>query len=32
MARIRLSPFLRHRDKVRGFVLDVDDGALREVV
>jgi len=28
MARIRLSPFLRHRDKVRGFVLDVDDGAL----
>ena len=32
MARIRHSPFLRHRDAVRGFVLDVDDGRLREVV
>jgi carbonic anhydrase len=32
MARIRLSPFLRHRHAVRGFVLDVDDGALREVI
>jgi len=31
MARIRRSPFLRH-DRVRGFVLDVDDGSLREVV
>ena len=32
MARIRHSPFLPHRDAVRGFVLDVDDGRLREVV
>jgi carbonic anhydrase len=31
MARIRHSPFLPHRDAVRGFVLDVDDGRLREV-
>ena len=32
MARIRHSPFLPHRNAVRGFVLDVDDGRLREVV
>ena len=32
MARVRQSPFLRHRDAVRGFVLDVDDGSLREVI
>jgi carbonic anhydrase len=32
MARIRHSPFLPHRQTVRGFVLDVDDGRLREVV
>jgi carbonic anhydrase len=32
MARIRHSPFLPHRTAVRGFVLDVDDGRLREVV
>ncbi|HEV8626136.1 MAG TPA: carbonic anhydrase [Acidimicrobiia bacterium] len=32
MARVRHSPFLAHRDNVRGFVLDVDDGRLREVV
>jgi carbonic anhydrase len=32
MARIRHSPFLRHRHGVRGFVLDVDDGSLREVI
>jgi carbonic anhydrase len=32
VARIRHSPFLPHRDTVRGFVLDVDDGRLREVV
>jgi carbonic anhydrase len=32
MARVRHSPFLVHRDNVRGFVLDVDDGRLREVV
>jgi carbonic anhydrase len=29
--RIKHSPFLLHRDKVRGFVYDVDTGALREV-
>lgn len=32
MARVRHSPFLPHREAVRGFVLDVDDGQLREVV
>jgi len=32
MARIRHCPFLPHRDAVRGFVLDVDDGRLREVI
>jgi carbonic anhydrase len=32
MARVRHSPFLPHRDAVRGFVLDVDDGRLREIV
>lgn len=32
MARIRHCPFLPHRDDIRGFVLDVDDGQLREVV
>jgi carbonic anhydrase len=32
MARVRHSLFLPHRQAVRGFVLDVDDGRLREVV
>ena len=32
VARIRHSPFLPHRDAVRGFVLDIDDGHLREIV
>jgi carbonic anhydrase len=32
LARIRHSPFLPHRGAVRGFVLDIDDGRLREVV
>jgi carbonic anhydrase len=32
MARIRHSPFLPHRNAVRGFVLNVDDGRLREVL
>ena len=31
MARVRHSPFLPHRN-VRGFILDIDDGRLREVV
>ena len=29
--RLRRSPFLLHRDAVRGFVYDVDTGLLREV-
>jgi carbonic anhydrase len=29
--RVRRSPFLLHRDLVRGFVYDVDSGQLREV-
>ena len=32
MARVRHSPFLPHRDQVRSFVLEVDDGSLREIV
>lgn len=31
VARIRDSPFVPHRDRVRGFVLDLADGRLREV-
>jgi carbonic anhydrase len=31
MARIKASPFIPHTDRVRGFVLDVATGALREV-
>jgi carbonic anhydrase len=31
MARLRHTPFLLHRDRVRGFVYDVDTGLLREV-
>jgi carbonic anhydrase len=30
--RVRRSPFLPHRDRVRGFVYDVDDHRLREVL
>jgi carbonic anhydrase len=29
--RVRRSPFLSHRDLVRGFVYDVDTHALREI-
>lgn len=32
IARVRYCPFLTHRDNVRGFVIDVDTGELREVV
>lgn len=32
IARVVESPFLPHRDEVRGFVYDVDTGELREVV
>jgi carbonic anhydrase len=31
LLRVRQSPFLPHRDRVRGFVYDVDDHRLREV-
>jgi carbonic anhydrase len=31
IARIKASPFVPHTDAVRGFVLDVSTGALREV-
>ena len=30
--RLRQSPFLPHRNAIRGFILDIDDGRLREVV
>jgi carbonic anhydrase len=32
IARIKHSPFIPHRDKVRGFVYDVRSGRLREVL
>lgn len=31
IARVRHSPFLLHRDRVRGLVYDVDTGGVREV-
>ena len=31
IARIKASPFIPHKDQVRGFVYDVHDGSLREV-
>jgi carbonic anhydrase len=31
MARVRTSPYLLHRDAVRGFVYEVETGRLREV-
>ncbi len=31
MARIEASPFVPHKDRIRGFVYDVESGALREV-
>jgi carbonic anhydrase len=31
IARIRTSPFIPHRDAVRGFVYEVETGRLREV-
>jgi len=31
IARIKASPFIPHKDAVRGFVFDVADGSLREV-
>jgi len=32
LARVRGCPFLKHTDQVRGFVFDVADGILREVI
>jgi carbonic anhydrase len=31
MARIKASPFVVHKDSIRGFVFDVATGELREV-
>lgn len=31
MQRIQLTPFIQHKDHVRGFVYEVETGALREV-
>jgi carbonic anhydrase len=31
IARIRASPFIPHKDSVRGYVYDVDSGEVREV-
>lgn len=31
MARVKASPYVPHRDQVRGFVFDVETGKLREV-
>jgi carbonic anhydrase len=32
IARIKSSPFIPNKDSVRGFVYDVEDGTLREIV
>jgi carbonic anhydrase len=32
LAALRATPFLAHRDRIRGFVFDVESGRLREVV
>ena len=32
IARIKASPFVPHKDAIRGFVYDVEDGSLREVL
>jgi carbonic anhydrase len=32
IARINASPFIPHKDSVRGFVYDVHSGSLREVL
>ena len=31
IARIKASPFIPHKDNVRGFVYEVETGGLREV-
>ena len=32
MGRLKASPFIPHKDSIRGFVFDVDTGKLREVI
>jgi carbonic anhydrase len=32
IGRLKASPFIPHKDAIRGFVFDVDSGKLREVV
>ncbi|MGI8427072.1 MAG: beta-class carbonic anhydrase [Actinomycetota bacterium] len=32
MARIKASPFIPHKDSIRGFVYEIEGGRLREVV
>ena len=32
VARIKASPFIPHKDSIRGFVYEVDKGTLREVI
>jgi carbonic anhydrase len=31
VARVKSSPYIPHKDEVRGFVYDVESGHLREV-
>ena len=31
LERLRNSPFVAHRERIRGFIYDVDTGALREI-
>jgi carbonic anhydrase len=31
IARVKASPFIPHKSQIRGFVFDVDSGALREI-
>ncbi len=32
LARVRFSPFIPHKDSIRGFVYEVETGRLREVI
>jgi carbonic anhydrase len=32
IGRIKASPYIPHRDAIRGFVFDVDTGKLNEVI
>ena len=31
VARIKASPYIPHKDKIRGFVYEIETGRLREV-